>query len=44
MNAGLPTDIWWLLRVQVRRARDQVPFQAWLLWHHQFLLPKGSAT
>ncbi len=40
---GLPADPWWLLRVAVKHEGDQVPFHLWLLWHHQFLIPKGKA-
>lgn len=34
-----PPDIWWLLAVHVAPGQS-TPFEAWLLWHHQFLIPR----
>lgn len=41
--AGLPTDIFWPMRVKVPTDGDCVPYQLMLLWHFQFFVPAGDA-
>ena len=37
--APLPPDIWWIMRTHVDKDGGNVPYEKWILWHAQFLLP-----
>lgn len=35
----MPPDVWWIQRVRVEKDGGNVPFEHWIRWHYQFLLP-----
>lgn len=37
-----PPSVWWPLTLHVP-VGGSTPFEAWLLWHHQFLIPRVIA-
>lgn len=39
----LPSDPFWLLRVNVPHDGDQIPYHVRLLWHYQFGGPEPTA-
>lgn len=42
MNIVLPADIWWPLRVSVKRG-EVVPMTTWFYWTAQFFRPREIA-
>ncbi len=37
--SALPPDIWWLLRVPIAQGAC-TPFELWITWHYQWLIPR----